>query len=88
MKQIQPVSIWKDGQEKSAEFFTLRSIADDLSSSATFYYELKAKDEEGNASEVLGVGNLSLGQPEYDTWDGSNDWAYSWALGALNLVEA
>lgn len=90
MKKIQPVSIWSNGQSKFAEYFDLRIIADDLQSSATFYYQLQEKvvDEEGNesAGPALAVGNLSISDPEYDTWDGSNSWAYDWAASQLNIV--
>ena len=90
MKQIQPISTWVSGEVKTAEYFDLRIIADDLQSSCTFYYDLKAKqlDEEGvvSAGEQVSNGNLSLSGEEYDSWDGSNDWAYNWAAGKLNLT--
>jgi len=86
MKQIQPISTWVSGEVKTAEYFDLRIIADDLQSSCTFYYDLKAKDEEGNAGEQVSNGNLSLSADEYQEWDGSNEWAYSWAASKLNLV--
>ena len=90
MKQIQPISTWVSGEVKTAEYFDLRIIADDLQSSCTFYYDLKAKqvDEEGveSAGEQVSNGNLSLSGDEYQEWDGSNDWAYSWAASKLNLV--
>ena len=82
MKQIQPVQIWNNGQQKSAVKFSLRIISDDLSSSATFYYELQSAD-----SEVLAIGNLGLSGDEYHEWSGANDWAYSWAMQSLGLVE-
>jgi hypothetical protein len=90
MKQIQPISTWVSGEVKTAEYFDLRIIADDLESSCTFYYDLKAKqvDEEGveSAGEQVSNGNLSLSGDEYQEWDGSNDWAYNWAAGKLNLT--
>jgi hypothetical protein len=90
MKQIQPISTWVSGEVKTAEYFDLRIIADDLESSCTFYYDLKAKqvDAEGveSAGEQVSNGNLSLSGDEYDQWDGSNEWAYSWAASKLNLV--
>ena len=90
MKKIQPVSIWSNGQSKSAEYFDLRIIADDLQSSATFYYQLMEKvvSEEGeeSAGQALAIGNLSLNGEEYDSWDGSNSWAYDWAASQLNIV--
>jgi len=50
---IQPVSIWANGQSKNASELDARIIYDDLATSATFYYELKeaiVHDEEGVAS--------------------------------------
>jgi hypothetical protein len=39
--QIQPVSIWANGQSKEASELDARIIYDDLATSCTFYYELK-----------------------------------------------
>ena len=86
MKQISPVQIWKDGQLKTAELFSLRIIADDLHSNCGFYYELKSKNEDGEPDETLAVGNLTLAEPQYSEWDGSNDWAYNWASGKLSVT--
>lgn len=100
MAQIQPVNIWVNGEVKIAEQFNLRSISDDLESSATFYYELKEKDivnQDSNGNDiitsgpVLSKGNLSMNGSTYQNWgnqSGSdiNTWAYNWAAGELNLV--
>jgi hypothetical protein len=100
MAQIQPVSVWKDGQVKTAEQFSLRSIGDDLETSAQFYYEMKeadvtTQDSEGNdvvtAGQVVAVGNLSMGGQDYEDWGTQsgvdiNAWAYQWAAGELNVV--
>jgi len=100
MAQIQPVSVWKDGQVKTAEEFSLRSIGDDLESSAQFYYELKeadvtTQDSEGNdvvtKGSVVAVGNLSMGGQDYEDWGTQsgvdiNAWAYQWAADELNVV--
>lgn len=91
MAQIQPISIWKDGQVKTAEQFTLRIIADDLATSCTFYYELKEADSvdaDGNTigGMVLSVGNESMSGQDYQDWDDSNDGAYNYVAGKLNLV--
>ena len=91
---ISPIQIWKDGQVKSAEVFNLRSIADDLATSAQFYYELAAAGVAGEdgitpAGEVLSTGNLSISGQDYDDWgDGSpiNQWIYDWAAGQLGLT--
>ncbi len=99
-KQIQPVNIWVNGMVKVAEQFTLRSINDDLETSATFYYELKegdvtTQDAEGNdvttQGAVIAVGNLGMDGQDYQDWGNQsgvdiNTWAYDWAAGKLNLT--
>jgi hypothetical protein len=90
MAQIQGIQIWNDGIVKTAEQFNLRSIADDLSSSATFYYELKEADvvdgDNVASGQILRNGNLSMGGAEYNSWDDSNASAYTWAAGKLNII--
>jgi len=100
MAQIQPVSVWKDGQVKTAEQFSLRSIGDDLESSAQFYYELKeadvtTQDSEGNdvvtSGSVVAVGNLGMSGQDYNDWGSQsgvdiNAWAYDWAASQLSLT--
>jgi len=88
--QIQPVSIWANGQSKEASELDARIIYDDLATSATFYYELKvgAKDEEGNNvnTAALSVGNVSMEGQDYQNWDNSNEQAYEYIAGKLNLT--
>lgn len=90
MAQIQGIQIWNDGIVKTAEDFLLRSIADDLSASASFYYELKEAgviDGENIISgAVLRNGNLHMAGEEYSDWDDSNASAYTWAAAKLNLI--
>lgn len=88
MKTIQPVNIWQNGQIKTATKFNMNSVFDDLDTSATFFYELLKVniDAEGNEStEQVAQGNLSL-TDDYDNWDGSNDWAYTWGANQLSLT--
>lgn len=89
MKSIQPVQVWKNGEEKQANAFNLILINDDLATSATFYYQLFASstDAEGNvSSEQLADGNVSMSGEDYQNWDDSNDSAYSYCAGKLNLT--
>ena len=90
MAQIQGIQIWNEGSVKTAEEFSLRSISDDLSSSATFYYELReANTVDGDniiSGQVLRNGNFSMGGEEYDSWDDSNASAYTWAAAKLNII--
>ena len=88
MKAIQNVQVWKNGEEKLANTFNLILINDDLKSSATFYYQLLASsEEEGNvSSEMLVDGNVGMSGEDYQNWDDSNDGAYNYCAGKLNLV--
>jgi hypothetical protein len=82
---IQPVSIWNNGQSKQASELDARIIYDDLATSATFYYELK-EVVEGVSGSVLSVGNIAMDGEDYIEWDNSNEAAYSYIAGKLNLT--
>ena len=88
-KSIQQVQVWKNGEEKQANKFSLILINDDLATNANFYYQLLAssQDEEGNeSSQMVADGNCAMSGDDYLGWDGSNDAAYSFVAGKLNLV--
>ena len=55
MKQIQPVSIWFNGQIYQATIFNMISISDNLSTSATFYYQLFT-----DINQQVAEGNLTM----------------------------
>ena len=96
MANIQPVQIWSNGSVKTAEVFTLRSIADDLETSATFYWEMKeadSQDPDGNpiSGSVLANGNCGMSGQDYEDWGNQsgtniNTWAYEWAADQLNIT--
>jgi len=84
MKNIQPVSIWYNGQMVQAVLFSLISISDNLSTTATFYYALLS-----SAQIRLAEGNLTMDGADYTTYStstSSNEFAYSWAAQKLNLT--
>jgi len=86
MKQIQPFQIWVNGQEKTATLFSLIIINDNLSNSATFYWQLLDAD-----ASKLADGNLTMVEPQYDQWGTQSDvnqWAYEWAATELNITLA
>ena len=84
MKQIQPFTLWVNGQQATATLFNLIIINDNLSNSATFYWQLL------NANNLkLQDGNLTIGEPDYDVWGASGDInlaAYQWAATQLNIT--
>ena len=60
MKQIQPVSIWYNGQMVQATILNMASISDNLSTSATFLYQLLSAD-----NIALTNGNLIMEGTDY-----------------------
>lgn len=84
MKEIQPVSIWYNGQIVQATIFNMGSINDNLSTSVTFYYQLYSTSQ-----LQLATGNLTMDGADYTTYStssNSNDYAYSWSATKLNLT--
>jgi hypothetical protein len=90
MKSIQNVSVWFNGEEKQANILTASIIADDMATSATFYYQLmeSSLDAENNivVGQGLAAGNVTMAAEDYQNWDDSNDSAYQYIAQKLNLV--
>lgn len=92
MKEIQPIQVWMNGQIQTVSYLRLRIVADDLISSATFYYELldSKPDSEGLLlSTTIIDGNVSLNGQDYIDWGESEDInadAYVRVAAKLNLV--
>ena len=84
MKQIQPVSIWYNGQIKQATQFDLTSVGDNLSTTANFYFWLADQNEmkltDGN------INMIGFDYEAYSTSPDSNAYAYQWAATQLNLT--
>ena len=91
MKQIQPITIWNDGQEKTASILTAKIIQDNLQSFCKFNYELC---EGGQGTEAmpliqaisLATGNIQIEGADYLSWDNSNEAAYVYIAEKLNLT--
>ena len=84
MKQIQPVSIWYNGQIVQATIINMTSISDNLSTQATFFYALYV-----DANFQVYNGNLTMEGADYITYSTSttaNDYAYQWGATQLNLT--
>ena len=91
MKAIQPVTIWVNGQQVTANQLNLSICNDNLIDSATFYYELieQVSSEEGIVNTTLVTGNSSLQGAEYDSWNNSadiNNDAYTLIAAKLNIT--
>jgi hypothetical protein len=86
MKQIQPIQIWVNGANQTATLFSLIIINDNLTNSATFYYQLLDAD-----AVKLTDGNLTINEPDYDVWGSTSDVnqaAYDWAASKLSITLA
>ena len=84
MKAIQPVSIWANGVNSEATQLLLTIINDNLSTSATLYYQLLTED-----GIQLAQGNLTIDGEEYQTWGEASDVnseAYTIAAAKLSLT--
>ena len=94
-KQIEPVTIWSNGQSKVAEYLQVTGINDNYESSATNYWQLftKVVDSEGVESkgEAVAQGNLTISGQDYINWGDQpamaiNEWIYDWSADKLNLT--
>jgi hypothetical protein len=84
MKEIQPVSIWYNGQILQATIFELFSNSDNLIDNANFTYRLYTND-----NIVLTSGNINMtgfDYQAYSTSPDSNAYAYQWGATQLNLI--
>lgn len=84
MKQIQPVSIWYNGQMVQATLFSMESINDNLINQCIFYYKLLSATD-----QQLAIGNLTMTDFDYQAYStspDSNAYAYQWGATQLNLT--
>jgi hypothetical protein len=90
MREIQPIQIWKNGEVKTASILDAQIINDNLESNCTFYWQLKEADsvvdEQTISGQTLADGNASLSGEDYDNWDGSNDYAFSYIAQQINVT--
>jgi hypothetical protein len=90
MKNISPVTIWKNGQSLTASVLDAIIINDNLSNSCTFYWMLKEAGEESEdapaVGETLADGNTTMTGDDYNNWDGSNDYAFEYIASQINVT--
>jgi hypothetical protein len=91
MKQIQPITIWKNGESQEANLLNASIVSDNLATSCSFYYQLCASGEgtEGMPliiSQTLAEGNVQMSGDDYLAWDNSNEQAYGYIAEKLNLT--
>jgi hypothetical protein len=91
MKQIEPITIWKNGESQEANLLNAYIINDNLESSCSFYYQLCSSGEGTEAlplviGQTLADGNVTMSGEDYINWDDSNDAAYAYIAEKLNLT--
>ena len=79
MRNIQPFTIWANGQNYTATKI-VASAQDNLINTATFSWVLA---DENNSQ--LASGTLTMGLPEYENFT-DNEFAYSWVCEQLGLT--
>jgi hypothetical protein len=90
MKKIEPVQVWKNGQELEATLLNSTS-QDNLINSCNFYYQLLIGGDGTEAMPIMysipvAEGSLTLSGEDYLAWDGTNDAAYAYIAEKLNLT--
>lgn len=81
MKQIEPISIWNNGEVKEATLLDARIINDDLVSSCTFYWTLNNEEK-----IQIAQGNCNMSGEDYQLWDNSNEEAYIYIANQLKVT--
>lgn len=96
MVNITPVTLWHEGASKTVSKLDVASSYDDLKSYATFVYRLVQEIENPQPPAgqpaavpmdyVLISGTSYMGGQDYIDWDNSNEAAYEYVAGKLNLT--
>jgi hypothetical protein len=85
MRNIEPITIWKNGESKVANTLDAYIVNDNLQSMCIFYWIVLYTDED-TKGEALEQGNVTLDGELYQNWDGSNDSAFAFIAQQLNLT--
>jgi len=85
MKTIESVSIWDNGQVLEAKILNTYAVNVTLGTSATFYYQLFAENENLSQGPQLAQGNLSMTGEAYTQWE-VDSYAWDWVAAQLNLT--
>jgi hypothetical protein len=90
MKQIEPVTAWKNGEQLEANLLNAYIINDNLATACSFYYSLNTSGEGTEAmplviGQTLAEGNITMSGDQYLSWDGDNNYAFTYIAEKLNL---
>jgi hypothetical protein len=87
MKQIESVTIWKNGEIQEANLLNAYIINDNLATSCSFYYSLCSSGEQPDSiGQTLADGNVTMSGENYLSWSGDNNDAYIYIAAELNLT--
>ena len=91
MKQIEPVQVWKNGEQLEANLLNAIIINDNLATACSFYYSLNTSGDGTEAmplvvGQTLAEGNVIIDGENYLAWDGDNDFAFTYIAEKLNLT--
>ena len=91
MRQIENVTIWSNGQQKTASILKSKIVNDNLENSCSFFYELLQGGQGTEATplivgQTLADGNILMQGDDYLNWDNSNEAAYVYIAEKLNLT--
>jgi hypothetical protein len=91
MKSIEPITIWKNGEQLEANLLNTIIINDNLATSCSFYYSLNTSGDGTEAmplvlGQVVAEGNITMSGQDYIDWDNSNEAAYVYIAEKLNLT--
>lgn len=86
MKNIEPIQIWTNGQNKTASILDSYGIGFTLGVQARIYYALYVKNEDGSMGEQVAQGNLDLAGEDYQLWGEDDNYVWEWSAGQLNLT--
>jgi hypothetical protein len=85
MKNIQAVSLWDNGTVKQATILNSYAVNVTLNTTATFWYGLYTKNDDGSLGTQLAVGNLTMSGDAYAAWS-QDAYAWDWIATQLNLT--
>jgi uncharacterized protein YhfF len=91
MRKIEAVKAWKNGEQLEANLLNAIIINDNLQSSCSFYYSLCSSGEGTEAmplviGQVVAEGNITMDGDNYLSWDGDNNFAFTYIAEKLNLT--
>jgi hypothetical protein len=89
MKQIEPVTVWSDGQEVQADGLNAYVVSDNLLNQAVFYYGIGTIVYNLYPAlpsvNVLASGKLTMTGQAYEDYQ-TNQYAWDWVAQQLNLT--